>query len=35
MGDVSEQDMAEATQAIADTMKDMGVTGLGQMDAAD
>jgi 2-aminoethylphosphonate-pyruvate transaminase len=35
MGDVSEQDMAEAMEAVADTMKEMGVTGVGRMDAAE
>jgi 2-aminoethylphosphonate-pyruvate transaminase len=35
MGDVTEADMAEAIQAVAETMAEMGVTGVGHMDAAD
>jgi 2-aminoethylphosphonate-pyruvate transaminase len=34
MGDVTEQDMAEAVTALADTMREMGVTGFGHTDLA-
>jgi 2-aminoethylphosphonate-pyruvate transaminase len=34
MGDVTEQDMAEAVEALADTMREMGVTGFGHTDLA-
>jgi 2-aminoethylphosphonate-pyruvate transaminase len=34
MGDVTEQDMAEAVTALADTMHDMGVSGFGHTDLA-
>ena len=30
MGDVTEPDMAEAFEAIAETIQEMGVTGFGQ-----
>jgi 2-aminoethylphosphonate-pyruvate transaminase len=33
MGAVTEADMAEAVQAIADTMEEMGVAGFGQQDS--
>ena len=32
MGDVTEQDMAEAMNAVAESMQEMGVTGLGRVD---
>jgi hypothetical protein len=32
MGDVTEADMSEATQAIADTLEEMGVTRLGRIE---
>jgi 2-aminoethylphosphonate-pyruvate transaminase len=32
MGDVTEHDMAEAMQAVADTMREIGITELGQTD---
>ena len=32
MGDVTEQDMAEAMNAVAEFMQEMGVTGLGRVD---
>jgi hypothetical protein len=31
MGDVTESDMSEAMQAIADTLEEMGVTHLGRI----
>lgn len=34
MGDVTEQDMAEAMTAVAETMKEMGVTGIGHTELA-
>jgi 2-aminoethylphosphonate-pyruvate transaminase len=34
MGDVTEVDMADAMQAVADTMAEMGVAGFGQVEAA-
>jgi hypothetical protein len=34
MGDVTEQDMAEAMTAVAETMQEMGVTGLGRSETA-
>jgi 2-aminoethylphosphonate-pyruvate transaminase len=34
MGDVTEADMAEAMQAVADTLVEMGVTRMGRADAA-
>jgi 2-aminoethylphosphonate-pyruvate transaminase len=34
MGAVTEQDMAEAVAALADTMREMGVTGFGHTDVA-
>jgi len=30
MGDVTEQDMAEAMNAVAETIQEMGITGLGR-----
>ncbi len=33
MGDVHEQDLAEAVQAVAEIIKEMGLTGLGQVEA--
>jgi 2-aminoethylphosphonate-pyruvate transaminase len=35
MGDLSESDMSNAMQAIADTLNEMGVTGLGRVEAID
>jgi 2-aminoethylphosphonate-pyruvate transaminase len=32
MGDVNEQDIGEAVQAVAETLKEMGVTGVGQVE---
>jgi hypothetical protein len=32
MGDVTEADMSEAMQAIADTLEEMGVTHLGRIE---
>jgi len=34
MGDVTEQDMAEAMAAVSETMLEMGITGLGHSDLA-
>jgi 2-aminoethylphosphonate-pyruvate transaminase len=34
MGDLTEDDMAEAMTAVAETMREMGVTGLGHTDLA-
>ena len=34
MGDVTEQDMAEAMTAVAEAMRDMGITGLGRAEIA-
>lgn len=34
MGDVTEMDMAEAMQAVSDTMAEIGITDLGQTDLA-
>ena len=34
MGDVTEADMAEAVQAVAETMREMGVAGLGHTELA-
>ena len=34
MGDVTEADMSEAMQAIADTLEEMGVIRLGRIEGA-
>jgi len=35
MGNVTEDDIAEAMQAVSETLVEMGVTGLGRAEAAD
>ncbi len=35
MGDLNEADISDAMQAIADTLEDMGITGLGRVEATD
>jgi 2-aminoethylphosphonate-pyruvate transaminase len=35
MGDVHEQDLADAVQAVAETLKEMGATGVGQVETVE